>query len=351
MSELKNRDIKLSNIKGVLIFLVVFGHVMELYKREFNELFVFLYSFHMPLFIVISGYFAKKANVKKVVNFLFMYLIFQTIFNVVYYLIGKYQVLEFHYDTPIFHLWYVVSMIFWYIAAVGISKLKLSNIGKVSILLTITSLSFISRWYANDIELLIREFYPNFTTYTLSYQRTITFAPFFMLGFFLNTNQMKRISSGLNTKFLPYLLLITTFLGFYFANRYPVVEMIYRGSFGINKFLETKDLFIYTIHVTLHYGSAIWISILLLNFIDDKERIFTKWGDNSLTIFLFHPIFVFILWKFEFFLDWNIATKLMLFLCITICITFILGSNRFVKLTKPLCQPYFYISRILKSKQ
>lgn len=161
---------------------------------------------------------------------------------------------------------------------------------------------------------------------------------------------MKKVCNILNAKFTPYLLLITAFLGFYYANKYPIVEMIYRGSFGVNTFLETKDMLIYTIHIVLHYGMALWISILFLNIVHEKESIFTKWGGNSLTIFLFHPLFVFILWQFEFFLDWNIATKLMLFLCITVITTIILGSNMFVKLTKPFCHPYFYISKILKIK-
>lgn len=61
----------------------------------------------------------------------------------------------------------------------GLSKLNLGNFRKITVLLLVTILATISRWYANDIELLVKEFYPSFTTYTLSYQRTITLMPFF----------------------------------------------------------------------------------------------------------------------------------------------------------------------------
>ncbi len=50
------KDLKISNIKGLLIFLVVFGHLIELYKGNYYQIFVLIYAFHMPLFIFISGF-------------------------------------------------------------------------------------------------------------------------------------------------------------------------------------------------------------------------------------------------------------------------------------------------------
>lgn len=58
------RDKSFDVIKGILIYLVVLGHSIHL---EFNDsswnnsLFAFIYSFHMPLFIFISGYFLKSS--------------------------------------------------------------------------------------------------------------------------------------------------------------------------------------------------------------------------------------------------------------------------------------------------
>lgn len=345
--EKSDKDLKLSNIKGVLIFLVVFGHVMELYKSEFNELYVFIYSFHMPMFIIISGYFAKRVNFKKIINFVLLYIIFQTIFTFVYYLMDRAQ----GFDVPIYHLWYIVSMIFWYLIVLLISKIRMRTVGKIFIFLLLASLAFISRWYSNDIELIIREYYPDFYTYTFSYQRTITFLPFFMLGYFIEVRHMKRIYNLLKPNLNMVLFIITAFLTFYYANRYPDIESVFRGSLGSEYFVSENNFSEYMVRVFIHYILATWITFLLLNLVHDKENIFTKWGDNSLTIFLFHPIFVFTLWQFEFFLDWNIATKLMFFLCLTIFICTILGSNLFFKTSKPICQPYFFIENIFnKSK-
>ncbi|MFR7480201.1 MAG: acyltransferase family protein [Roseburia sp.] len=58
----KERDYFFDNLKAVLIFLVVLGHFL-LPIRGDNPLVVvkrLIYVFHMPLFVFISGYFAKK---------------------------------------------------------------------------------------------------------------------------------------------------------------------------------------------------------------------------------------------------------------------------------------------------
>lgn len=339
------KDIKLSNIKGVLIFLVVFGHVIENYKSEMNELFLFIYAFHMPLFIVISGYFSKRSNLKKIINFLLLYSIFQLMYMMVYFIGG----IPSSFDVPVFHLWYIISMIFWYCIALTISKMNLKKISKIIVFFVLTFIAFISRWYANDIESTIREFYSSFYTYTLSYQRTITFLPFFLIGYFLDSEKMKNIYGRLNIKISIMLLLITACFTFIYAHKYPITEAIFRGSFGKNDILLNGSFLEYIIQIFLHYLLSAWLCYLILNIVQDKKNIFTKLGDNSLTIFLFHPLFVFALWKFDFFiLDWNITLKLIFFFCLTIIICSILVNNIFVKFTKPICQPYFYAEDLLR---
>ena len=63
----KKRDISFDIAKGIAIFLVVWGHVLQQgipAAVEEHYIFKTIYAFHMPLFAVISGYFfyfsAKK---------------------------------------------------------------------------------------------------------------------------------------------------------------------------------------------------------------------------------------------------------------------------------------------------
>ena len=57
------RIAKWDNLKLFLIFTVVVGHISDLFYGSCSDmkgLFVFIYTFHMPAFIFISGYLSKK---------------------------------------------------------------------------------------------------------------------------------------------------------------------------------------------------------------------------------------------------------------------------------------------------
>src|SRR5699024_10214962 len=80
-----SKDLRMSNLKGILIFLVVFGHFIEIYKKEYYELFVFIYAFHMPVFIFIIGYFAKrmcKIKFRIIIIFFIFLLVFYNLIKI-----------------------------------------------------------------------------------------------------------------------------------------------------------------------------------------------------------------------------------------------------------------------------
>lgn len=56
---MQERDLSFDYIKGILIFLVVFGHCIQLCNTYSDHVFFFIYTFHMPLFALVSGYFSK----------------------------------------------------------------------------------------------------------------------------------------------------------------------------------------------------------------------------------------------------------------------------------------------------
>ena len=54
----RNRISYIDQLKGIAIFLVVLGHVIEHNAGRDNFLWTLIYSFHMPLFMFVSGYLA-----------------------------------------------------------------------------------------------------------------------------------------------------------------------------------------------------------------------------------------------------------------------------------------------------
>ena len=62
MTDGKSRNVYIDNVKALLIILVVVGHFTDLAVDEsemMKSLFVFIYSFHMPLFIFVNGLLCK----------------------------------------------------------------------------------------------------------------------------------------------------------------------------------------------------------------------------------------------------------------------------------------------------
>lgn len=108
---IQKRDPFFDILKGILILLVVIGHTFEKYIAEGMipySIYGTLYTFHMPLFIFISGYFTKnadKARANAVKSLLIPYLIF----NSLYYLtqnILQHRLL-FTIISPGWTLWYL----------------------------------------------------------------------------------------------------------------------------------------------------------------------------------------------------------------------------------------------------
>lgn len=74
------RDHQFDNIRLILIFFVIFGHLIE-YFAAGGILYRWIYSFHMPVFIFVSGYFAKFDPKKIVCNILVPYVLLQILYT------------------------------------------------------------------------------------------------------------------------------------------------------------------------------------------------------------------------------------------------------------------------------
>jgi fucose 4-O-acetylase-like acetyltransferase len=339
-----SRDIKLSNAKGILIFLVVLGHLLEVFKDDYFHIFLIIYSFHMPLFVFISGYFAKRVTFKKIVNLILLYIIIRVLFTWFLYAIGEIDSLEYWFEMPYFHLWYIVSLVFWYFGALLLKKANFSKVTNIVILLVILMVSVASRDFTQAVVNIISVYDTDFTSYTLSYQRTLTFAPFFFAGYFLNQQLMQKIYSFLwKPKIILSVFLV--FLIIYFQIDNFGLEQLFRGSWGEHTF--TNDSKGYLFMIFLHYFIASVVGILILNTVNNQRNILTTWGDNSLQIFLFHPIFHYFL-KYNDIINgfaWDTRFLLLIVLSLFICILF--GSRLFIKFTWPICNPVRFLESIL----
>ncbi len=118
------RNTRLDGIKILLIFLVVLGHCIEpsRYSNPVSGgLYSIIYSFHMPLFIFLSGYFAKVNSFSewkdKAIRF------FESYFVVMlpWAIINRSWIV---FLSPQISGWYLMSMAWWYGMLLLLKRIK-----------------------------------------------------------------------------------------------------------------------------------------------------------------------------------------------------------------------------------
>ena len=144
-----------------------------------SSTYLFIYLFHMPAFILMSGYFTKGINkpgyVAKVAKkFLIPYVIFQ-IFYTVYYLVFFGDNISTSLFIPRWALWFLISLFFWNVMLIVFSKIKYSLILAVILSLVIGYDSHVDGF--------------------MSLSRTIFFFPFFLLGYYLKEDHFMRLKN------------------------------------------------------------------------------------------------------------------------------------------------------------
>ncbi len=153
-------------MRGAGILLVVFGHLIEQPSQNsliLQILYISIYSFHMPLFVFLSGIFARESlrgeDYRKIIRTLFLPLVlFQFLYIGMSKLTGWYQ---YSLLTPYWLLWFMASLICWRL----LLPLFASPAG-----LAVAVAAAVAAGYDDNVG------------YALSASRTLYFLPFFVLG-------------------------------------------------------------------------------------------------------------------------------------------------------------------------
>ena len=264
------RDIRFDNIKGILILLVVFGHLLELVHGGVSKAaYLVIYSFHMPAFVFVSGYFAafelKKILKKQILPYFVWYVIYFAFFGLIF-AEGK----PFDPSTPYWLTWYLMSMVWW-----SMSIPLLSAAGSKQTLPVIATLCVVSVVWG----------FCGASGYWLSIGRTLTFFPFFAAGWFLRRN-------GLPEKINPPAKAAAAALAVIFGAVCIVFSEFLDIScfYGAKSYAQQGQSFIARTFQLLSGGAWIWF--LLCFAPKTRLPILTDAGKYSIAVYLGHGIIV-----------------------------------------------------------
>lgn len=245
------RNIEFDIIKGLAIFLMVCGHsIMHLSSEQYSQniLFVFIYSFHMPLFMLVSGFFAARSLelpfnsllTKKFWQLIYPTLSFGIIFLIIDLIFWDSLTSEKIYNV-IFGIWFLKSCFLCFLVLFLCLKLTGRHIilGCVVALIVSQGLPF----------------------YKLTYM-----LPFFIFGFLLSRNK-ERIYENTGIKFIVYTIVFAGVFLWYknnSLNEFPLMEVkdaIFAGNMGV---INSYAIFQLTRLILGFTGSMMVISLVIL---------------------------------------------------------------------------------------
>ncbi|WP_333960777.1 acyltransferase family protein [Clostridium perfringens] len=286
----QNRNYLIDNSKGLLIFLVVLGHSLEFIRKDYEVarlLYVFIYEFHMPVFVFISGYLSKnveKGRRNAVRNFLTPFLLFNIIWNLItlvgpLFLRGEFTELPseqaFSFFTPGWALWYIFAMFLWKILLPDLLKFK--NIFILSII-------------AGIFVKLSGEF----GSY-MALSRTITFAPFFLAGYYSSEEKLKRFRKFTRFNILNkvpsiLILIIGVLIALIFVNYSNIADEFFWADRSYSNF-----------NIEIFTGILLYIAVYIIGFafvyvfinlMPENQTFLSKIGKNTLSVYFLHTYFI-----------------------------------------------------------
>ncbi|ASU34892.1 acyltransferase family protein [Mucilaginibacter xinganensis] len=148
-------------LKGVLIILVIAGHVLQGPVQQ-NFLRYIIYSFHMPVFIGISGYLfnsTKNSNLSilGLINKYWLRIIVPWIIAVIVYALilnphfgginKEIHFIEHSFLSPFYHLWFIPGFLSWVLITWVAKKLKISDVYFLIISAIISIVALIFNYY------------------------------------------------------------------------------------------------------------------------------------------------------------------------------------------------------------
>lgn len=275
--QMKQREFYYDNAKFLLIFLVVIGHFITTFigNQVIEQIYIFIYLFHMPAFILVSGYFAKGINkpgyLKKVAKKLLIpYLLFQLIYSIYYFALYDENELTIQIFKPQWSLWFLLSMFCWYV-------------------LLYFYKGFINRKLGMTVAILVGLIvgYVDIIGNYLSLSRTFVLFPVFLLGYYMKKEHFERLVSK-QGKMLAAIVLLAMVLIIHFVLVDLPKEWMY-GSKSYEKLgagLEGGAIRLF------YYGLSFIMVFSVLAFVPKKEYFFSKWGAHTLYVYLLHGFII-----------------------------------------------------------
>lgn len=321
------RIYKFDNIKFLAILLVVVGHVISPYVGKsdmFKSLFIFIYTFHMPLFIFISGLFQKrfsdtnKLKLNKVTFYVALGFLLKLYVYVARVIADVKPRVNIFGDSNI--SWFMFVMAMFMVTAYLTRKVHPAVMLCVSL-----ALGCVSGYF-------------DFIDDTLYLSRFLVYLPFYLLGYYMTPQLLIKIEKHFVSKIVSGLSMLL-----YFIMCFRNLDFVYqlrRLFTGKNPFSTLPFENCGFQHRLLCYLISALMCLAVFCFIPNiKVPIISKMGANTLSVYFWHNPLIELLSAtpfFAFMFDFGDPMYKILLLTFALLLTLILSLNIFMVPLKAL---------------
>lgn len=266
------------NLRFLLILCVFVSNAIEpLISRMsgMHSLYMWIFTFHMPLFVFVTGYFAKasltgSAGRKVLVQIGMQYIIFQTLYSILD--VTLFQVDQIHHSffAPYLLLWFLASHLCWRL-----------------ILLLLQKLSPFQQIAAALILGILVGYLPLDGTW-LSVSRTFVFLPFFIAGYHFSFDWIEQLLTR-KYRMVGILLSLTLF----FALMIVGIEFVPGWLYGSMTYMQLDTAYWYAglIRFALYF-LQLFAGACFLAFVPQRASRLTDYGRRTLYVFLLHGLLI-----------------------------------------------------------
>lgn len=350
--QVKQRDYWFDNIKGLLMIMVVIGHMIASFysvSGVMKYIYDFINSLHMGAFLILSGYMSKRRIDQKdyisVINKnIVPYITAQLLlyFSAVILPDGLkaanstyFDRSDFSFFIPIYQLWYLMAVIIFVLVTMKIKPARrpvLFMAGAIAMTLICGAL-------------------PQINVFKLT--KVISYYPFYLLGYLLPKDFMLTIRN----KWQVIVGAVAVFIGYaYFMTRQDWIVGI-RNIYGLSSNYEKVGELYGGLHPA--FGRLIMVlavpvvAFALYALIPRKKMFLSKLGQNSMYIFVLHSLVVVpvrcLNYEYKIFSYFTTPWSKLLLLLFCVAVTFLLGTDFIKKIFKPILEPNFDIINVVGS--
>ena len=267
------RDPWFDNSKMLLVTLVVVGHSwMLLPANEVNNrLYDWLYLWHMPAFVMITGYFSRsftysRRHLRKLVTTVLLpYLVFEGLLALFRHHVGGEQ-FENLWINPHWTMWYLIVLVVWRLATPLLRRIP----------------------HAVPVAIAISLLGGLVSAPILDLNRAMGMLPFFVVGLLVQPHHIEAVRSY-STRVTGLGALAAGILVTGWVEHEAGSEWLYHHASYAERGVGALEGMVTRLGLI---GAALAMSVAVLAWIPEKRTWFTRMGAASVVVYLFHGFFV-----------------------------------------------------------